>query len=930
MPLWSPIVQHAVFTLYIVEDSQDESIDPSEETLFSSVSIVDLAGAERTKRTQHTIHSARGQEAVKINQSLLVLGRCLETLRFNQSQPSTRTHHVLPYRDSLLTRLFRLPLSGAQHGHVVMMCNASRLKADYDETVRAVKYASMAREIRIQARVDTVRRHQPRSRLPQALPAPVESEDEADSDAEIDGYLDEIFNLKQTIVQLETRLVETENAVRKEVDDDVQLQIAQLENMHHERVDAVQKENDERWSRKLARLQTELDEARLQSTELQSLRVQQSHASSSEQEMQLQLDSHLHAVQTLQSEKAQLHAELIDAKQQLSSTQQKLQKTEKDLMHFQTKADKQLATLQKQMDKQLAQQASHVERLTDELKLAHDISTQLQATSDASVATVSTQRDEAVRVGDELRREMADSASNYLNQISQLNDKVTSLSQSLASANTSLQALQQIKSLYESTRKLPQSDMATFLSLIQSSLDSTTTTIANHTPHTLSHPKKRKAAASSPQDEPHSKRSSITQSPQASAIPSTSDLLIRQSVHPSTTAAAPVQRQTRRAAAALSLPAQDDEEPVDFNYIESELDKHTDLLGLHPAETSTNTIYNYTTRASDANAMAFTYHVAKDAPLPLGSPQRESESAEGRQFARLHQGTLQATMEYGTLNAKYASLAQPILTEEMQAILSAKKRERKQDKPKAKTKKNKKKAAPLQDPFTTQETPDRSMPPPAAVSKKSSDKASEQHMPTAGSVAARAAMFGGIKAGSTKSRDGESRLSAGRAPLSPVTNTQHQMHRRVPSSHAQSLDKSVPASASPNTRWQKLLSPVPGIGITPTPMSVSSNQYRRRSSDQQPMIKYGKKHELKWWQQQDEERRRLSQSADKQQLLSAVKSNENQEESEESSAAEDEADQDSSFHASADRKGSKPSKQQTDMKAAGPTPVARRTRHARA
>ncbi|KAI8052928.1 hypothetical protein BDF22DRAFT_493817 [Syncephalis plumigaleata] len=46
------------------------------------MSIVDLAGQERNKRTQNT--GQRLKEAGNINQSLMVLGQCLEALRHNQ------------------------------------------------------------------------------------------------------------------------------------------------------------------------------------------------------------------------------------------------------------------------------------------------------------------------------------------------------------------------------------------------------------------------------------------------------------------------------------------------------------------------------------------------------------------------------------------------------------------------------------------------------------------------------------------------------------------------------------------------------------------------------------------------------------------------------------------------------------------------------
>lgn len=47
------------------------------------MSIVDLAGSERARNTQ--THGDRLKEAGKINQSLMVLGMCFDTIRSNEA-----------------------------------------------------------------------------------------------------------------------------------------------------------------------------------------------------------------------------------------------------------------------------------------------------------------------------------------------------------------------------------------------------------------------------------------------------------------------------------------------------------------------------------------------------------------------------------------------------------------------------------------------------------------------------------------------------------------------------------------------------------------------------------------------------------------------------------------------------------------------------
>lgn len=54
--------------------------------IFSTdrISIVDLAGAERSGKTGAT--GVRVREAGSINSSLLTLGKCIDAMRFNQTR----------------------------------------------------------------------------------------------------------------------------------------------------------------------------------------------------------------------------------------------------------------------------------------------------------------------------------------------------------------------------------------------------------------------------------------------------------------------------------------------------------------------------------------------------------------------------------------------------------------------------------------------------------------------------------------------------------------------------------------------------------------------------------------------------------------------------------------------------------------------------
>ena len=136
---------HSVFCIKLLDEDSGR--------LWSRMSIVDLAGSERTNRTKTESGDERRKEASNINNSLVTLGRCLEALRNNSRRRGGGAKELIPFRDSALTRLFKDSLTGS--GRTVMMVNVSQVHADYDETLHALKYASIAREVQLVAKVDS-------------------------------------------------------------------------------------------------------------------------------------------------------------------------------------------------------------------------------------------------------------------------------------------------------------------------------------------------------------------------------------------------------------------------------------------------------------------------------------------------------------------------------------------------------------------------------------------------------------------------------------------------------------------------------------------------------------------------------------------------------------------------------------------------------
>jgi hypothetical protein len=130
---------HTIFKILVSFPSQIKKNEIEYEEI--SLSIVDLAGSERQQRTE-----AQGkelQEACKINQSLSVLGKCMEALRYNSLYVNKR---IVPFRESKLTMLFQEYFQGDQN--IIMITNINPRREDFEETMRALNYSCVAKEIK--------------------------------------------------------------------------------------------------------------------------------------------------------------------------------------------------------------------------------------------------------------------------------------------------------------------------------------------------------------------------------------------------------------------------------------------------------------------------------------------------------------------------------------------------------------------------------------------------------------------------------------------------------------------------------------------------------------------------------------------------------------------------------------------------------------
>jgi len=141
---------HSVFTIKVVsyQSTVDLTLDAAH-LRVSQLSIVDLAGVERTKRTQVTGQTMA--EASNINKSLLTLRNCFDAMRHNQQaqQSANPRPRLVPFRQHKLTHLLK---SFFEHGraHIRMLVCVKPTVEDFDDNVQILSFGRKAQEILIE------------------------------------------------------------------------------------------------------------------------------------------------------------------------------------------------------------------------------------------------------------------------------------------------------------------------------------------------------------------------------------------------------------------------------------------------------------------------------------------------------------------------------------------------------------------------------------------------------------------------------------------------------------------------------------------------------------------------------------------------------------------------------------------------------------
>lgn len=129
---------HAVFTIYVRTTEFNNNEDLVKERV-SCLRLVDLAGSERANSTGTS--GIRFKEGSNINKSLTTLGRVISALSDGQKPP---------YRDSTLTWILKESLGGNSKTAMIACISP----CDYDETLSTLRYATIAKKVKLNATIN--------------------------------------------------------------------------------------------------------------------------------------------------------------------------------------------------------------------------------------------------------------------------------------------------------------------------------------------------------------------------------------------------------------------------------------------------------------------------------------------------------------------------------------------------------------------------------------------------------------------------------------------------------------------------------------------------------------------------------------------------------------------------------------------------------
>nr|KYP41006.1 Kinesin-related protein 11 [Cajanus cajan] len=136
---------HQILRLTIESSAREFLGNDKMSSLAASVNFVDLAGSERASQTNSA--GTRLKEGCHINRSLLTLGTVIRKLS------KGRNGHI-PFRDSKLTRILQSSLAG--NAKTAIICTMSPARSHVEQTRNTLLFASCAKEVTTNAKVNVV------------------------------------------------------------------------------------------------------------------------------------------------------------------------------------------------------------------------------------------------------------------------------------------------------------------------------------------------------------------------------------------------------------------------------------------------------------------------------------------------------------------------------------------------------------------------------------------------------------------------------------------------------------------------------------------------------------------------------------------------------------------------------------------------------
>eukprot|EP00055_Hartaetosiga_balthica_P015589 m.92959 g.92959 ORF g.92959 m.92959 type:complete len:1184 (+) comp8904_c2_seq2:131-3682(+) len=139
---------HMVVTLNIKQMFLNKSGQST--TKYSDIHLVDLAGSERAGTSAL---EDRLKEGASINQSLSTLGNVIAALaERSNAGAGKRDDIVIPYRNSVLTKILRNALGG--NSKTFMLATISPSHLNYEETMSTLRFADRTKQIKTKAIVN--------------------------------------------------------------------------------------------------------------------------------------------------------------------------------------------------------------------------------------------------------------------------------------------------------------------------------------------------------------------------------------------------------------------------------------------------------------------------------------------------------------------------------------------------------------------------------------------------------------------------------------------------------------------------------------------------------------------------------------------------------------------------------------------------------